>query len=286
MDKINLEEDSKEEVTKYLFNHLANKESFENVFKIHFIKTGKPVLESRGSAGFIDHTLLRGDSTAAQITQLCDEAKKYGFYAVCVNDVRVRQAVEQLQDSGVAVAGVSGFPLGASTREAKMYEANSILLQGGVEIDYVIDVGGIKDGDYSKVLHDLTNINLYLGFTEASPKTKIIIETALLTREEIIDATILTVLSGANFVKTSTGFSTRGATPDDVQLMKLTIGNGQCDVKAAGGVRDKEGLIEMVLSGASRIGTSSGTKLAMSPSEANQILNDPKFSSIWKKWTE
>jgi len=239
----------------------------------------------KGSAAFIDHTVLAATTTSAQIKTLCDEALANNFAAVCVNGGRVPQAVEALANSNVKVAAVVGFPLGASSPNSKINETFEYLARGATEIDYVIDIGRIKDRDYKHIFSNLIEIQENVrAFDMAAlqrkndlPKVKVILECALLTREEIIDASILCALARVDYVKTSTGFSTHGALEEHVRLMKQTVGN-DISVKAAGGVRDKQALISMIYQGASRIGTSSGLKLIVSPTEAKELwaINDNK----------
>jgi len=249
------------------FAHLETLEAFSLILPRHQEIENK-VLFEKGSAAFVDHTILKADATARDIDVLCDDAKTNSFAAVCVNGGRSEQAVNILKNTSVDVAAVVGFPLGACTTRSKVYEALELYRIGVEEIDFVIDVGKIKDKNYLYVFDSLI---LLAKITKAQrePKrvTKVILECCLLTKEEIVDASLLCALAGINFVKTSTGFSHHGATLEHVQLMKLTVGNSVL-VKAAGGVRDKEGLIAMINSGASRIGTSSGLKLIISPSEA------------------
>jgi deoxyribose-phosphate aldolase len=210
-------------------------------------------------AKLIDHTLLRPEATEGDIQKLCEEARCYGFYSVCVNPANVRQAAGLLRGSGVVVCAVVGFPLGAQAPETKALEARRALREGAREIDMVINIGALKGGDDALVLRDIR------GVVEASrdgrAKTKVILETALLTDEEKVRACQLAVRARADFVKTSTGFSSGGATVDDVTLMHRTVAEAGLEVKASGGIRTLADLMRMVEAGASRIGSSSSVKI-------------------------
>lgn len=204
----------------------------------------------------IDHTLLKADATKEAITKLCNEAKEYDFASVCVNSGWVSYCKEQLKDSDVNVCSVVGFPLGAMCTKAKAFETECVIEDGGDEIDMVMNIGALKDKDYDLVLNDIKAV------VEAAKGhcVKVILETCLLSEEEIKKACELCVEAKATFVKTSTGFSTRGATLEDVQIMKSVVKENAL-IKAAGGVRSAADLKAMVESGASRIGTSSGVAL-------------------------
>lgn len=204
----------------------------------------------------IDHTLLKQDATEAQILNLCAEAKEYDFMSVCVNPSYVKTAFEALKGSDVLVCTVVGFPLGMTTTQTKVFEAKEAISNGAREIDMVIHVGALKEGKYDYVRDEIKAIKDAVG----DLVLKVIIETALLTNDEIAKASELVVAAGADFVKTSTGFSTRGATVEDVKIMKATVKDA-IEIKAAGGVRSIEDLKEMVAVGATRIGTSGGIKL-------------------------
>ena len=204
----------------------------------------------------IDHTLLKQDATEAEIIQLCSEAMTYDFKSVCVNPSYVKLSSETMKDSDVLVCTVVGFPLGMTTTATKVFEATEALENGADEVDMVINVGALKDGRYDYVRAEIKAIKEAVGHKVL----KVIIETALLTQEEIVKASTLTVEAGADFVKTSTGFSTAGATPANVKLMKDTV-KDKAEIKAAGGVRSIDDLNEMVEAGATRIGTSGGIKL-------------------------
>lgn len=204
----------------------------------------------------IDHTLLKQDATSIEIDQLCVEAKEYDFMSVCVNSSYVKRCVSNLKDTDVKVCSVIGFPLGMSTTETKIFETQEVIAAGATEVDMVINVGALKDKNDKYVLNEISQIKRACG----KNILKVIIETALLTEEEKVRACKLAVEAGADFVKTSTGFSTAGATDKDVKLMKDTVGD-RAEVKAAGGVRTTEDLKAMVEAGATRIGTSGGIAL-------------------------
>ena len=205
---------------------------------------------------YIDHTLLKADATKEQITKLCNEAKQYDFASVCVNTCYVPLCKELLKDSDVKVCTVVGFPLGAMDSKSKAYEAKTAVLNGAEEVDMVINIGALKDKDYKYVTNDIKEI------VEASKPAivKVIIETCLLTDEEKIEACKCALEAKAAFVKTSTGFSTNGATLEDVKLMKETV-KDNCKVKAAGGIRTYEDAIKMIEAGANRLGCSAGIKI-------------------------
>ena len=205
----------------------------------------------------IDHTLLAADATSAQIARLCQEAREYSFASVCVNSCRVAQARTLLEGCPVKVCTVVGFPLGAMSTRAKAYEAGSAVEDGADEIDMVINVGYVKDGYWDGVLDDI------MAVREAckGKVLKVILETCLLTDDEIVRACRTAVRAGADFVKTSTGFSKGGATVHAVSLMRSTVG-ADVGVKASGGIRDAESARAMVEAGASRLGCSAGVAIA------------------------
>ena len=207
----------------------------------------------------IDHTILRPDTTRADIEQLCKEARQYKFYSVCVNPTWVSLARQLLDSSGVKVCCVVGFPLGAQPPETKAMEARAAIRQGAKEIDMVINVGALKSGDDNLVLRDIRSV--VEACRDGSAKCKVILETALLTNEEKGRACELAVKARADFVKTSTGFSSGGATVEDVALMSRIVRDKKLGVKASGGVRTLADLRRMVQAGATRIGTSSGIKI-------------------------
>ncbi|WP_433945694.1 deoxyribose-phosphate aldolase [Paenibacillus sp. SN-8-1] len=208
-------------------------------------------------AALIDHTLLRADATKAEITKLTEEAKKYEFASVCVNPTWVAYCAEQLAGTPVKVCTVIGFPLGANTSEVKAFEAANAIQNGAGEVDMVINIGALKDGNHELVKQDIKAV---VDAAAGKALVKVIIETCLLTDEEKVRASQLAAEAGADFVKTSTGFSTGGATPEDVALMRRTVGD-QMGVKASGGVRSLEDMTKMVEAGATRIGASSGVKI-------------------------
>lgn len=205
----------------------------------------------------IDHTLLAADTTSAQIARLCQEAREYSFASVCVNSCRVAQARMLLEGCPVKVCTVVGFPLGAMSTRAKADETRSAVEDGADEIDMVINVGYVKDGDWDGVLDDI------MAVREAckGKVLKVILETCLLTDDEIVRACRTAVRAGADFVKTSTGFSKGGATVHAVSLMRSTVG-ADVGVKASGGIRDAESARAMVEAGASRLGCSAGVAIA------------------------
>ena len=207
-------------------------------------------------AKLIDHTLLKPNATKEQIHQLCEEAMEHGFCSVCVNPAFVPYCAEILKDSDVKVCTVIGFPLGANETEIKVAETRLAIAHGADEVDMVINVSALKDGEDDKVCNEIRALR------EASEGKilKVIIETCLLTDEEKVRACLLSKKAGADFVKTSTGFSTGGATVEDVALMRKTVGS-EMGVKASGGVRSHDDLVAMVKAGANRIGTSSGPKI-------------------------
>jgi deoxyribose-phosphate aldolase len=204
-------------------------------------------------AAFIDHTLLKPDASAAQIEKLCAEAREHKFFSVCVNGSWVAAARHFLDGSDVKVAGVVGFPLGAMAGDVKRFETEAAIDDGAHEIDVVLNIARLKAGDDKYVLRELIDV------AEAADErtVKVILETCLLTDEEKIRACRLVVESGAHFVKTSTGFSTSGATIADVKLMRETVGP-KFGVKASGGIRDTQTALAMIEAGATRLGTSSG----------------------------
>jgi deoxyribose-phosphate aldolase len=211
-------------------------------------------------APFIDHTLLKPDATKDQVEALCREARENCFASVCLNGVWVSSARELLRGSGVLVCTVVGFPLGAMHPDAKAYETRRAVLDGAQEVDMVIEVGALKSGEYRLVERDIR------GVVEAAGRragVKVIIEAALLTRDEKVKACTLAKAAGADFVKTSTGFAASGATVDDVRLMREAVGESM-GVKAAGGIRDSETALAMIEAGATRIGASASVAIVRS----------------------
>ncbi|GAC41589.1 deoxyribose-phosphate aldolase [Paenibacillus popilliae] len=208
-------------------------------------------------AQMIDHTLLRADAVKGDITKLIEEAKRYQFASVCVNPTWVAYCAERLAGTSVKVCTVIGFPLGASTSAVKAYETVDAIANGATEVDMVINIGQLKAGNDDDAERDIAAV-----VTAAAGKAlvKVIIETCLLTEEEKVRACELAVKAGADFVKTSTGFSTGGATREDVALMRRTVGE-RAGVKASGGVRSLEDVNMMIEAGATRIGASSGVSI-------------------------
>lgn len=204
----------------------------------------------------IDHTVLKPDTKEESVVALCKEALEYNFASVCVNPCFVELCAKLLKGSDVKVCTVIGFPLGANTKEVKGFEATDAVNKGAEEIDMVINIGALKDGKDDYVYEEIK----YVKECCKGKLLKVIIETCLLTDEEKVRACELSKKAGADFVKTSTGFSTGGATASDVALMRKTVGS-EMGVKASGGVRSYEDLVNMVEAGANRIGTSSGPKL-------------------------
>ncbi|WP_124054038.1 deoxyribose-phosphate aldolase [Arcanobacterium ihumii] len=204
----------------------------------------------------IDHTLLKPDASHAQVAQLCSEAIEWGMGAVCINPTWIETCVELLAGSDVNICTVVGFPLGAMTSGAKAYEAKQAVEAGAVEVDMVINIGAVKDGNWDLVESDIAAVVDVSG----SALVKVILETCLLTDDEIVRACEASVASGARFVKTSTGFSTGGATAHAVSLMRKTVGP-DFGVKASGGIRTAADFNEMVNAGANRIGASAGKSL-------------------------
>lgn len=203
------------------------------------------------SPKLFDHTILKADATKAAVLKICAEAKEHGFMSVCVNSYYTAFVAKELSGTDVKVCTVVGFPLGQMSTKAKALETACAVEDGAQEIDMVLNVAALKDGDYDVVLADIKAVK------EAcrGALLKVILETCLLTKEEIIKACKLSVEAGADFVKTSTGFSTGGAAKEDITLMRKTVGPDM-GVKASGGIRDSKAAIEMVEAGANRIGAS------------------------------
>ena len=204
----------------------------------------------------IDHTVLKADTPLETVKRICDEAMEYGFASVCINPCHVAYCADYLKDSDVNVCTVIGFPLGANTSAVKAFETKDAIANGVDEIDMVMNIGALKDKNYDLVRDDVKAV------VEAANGTlvKVILETCLLTEDEIKKACELCVEAKADYVKTSTGFSTRGATIEDVRIMKEAV-HGKAKVKAAGGVRTHEDMVKIVEAGADRIGTSAGCSL-------------------------
>ena len=196
----------------------------------------------------IDHTVLKADTPLETVKRICDEAMEYGFASVCINPCHVAYCADYLKDSDVNVCTVIGFPLGANTSAVKAFETKDAIANGADEIDMVMNIGALKDKNYDLVRDDVKAV------------VEVILETCLLTEDEIKKACELCVEAKADYVKTSTGFSTRGATIEDVRIMKEAV-HGKAKVKAAGGVRTPEDMVKIVAAGADRIGTSAGCSL-------------------------
>lgn len=207
---------------------------------------------------YFDHTLLKPEATEEDVTQLCREAREYGFYAVCVNSCHVPLAASLLEGTDVKVASVVGFPLGACSTDVKAFETEWACSEGAEEIDMVINVGALKEKRYDYVRQDIATV-VAVAY-EHNAIVKVILETCLLTDEEIVKACELSRQAGASFVKTSTGFSKEGATAHHVALMKKTVGS-DLRVKASGGIRDLAKAMEMIEAGADRIGASASVAI-------------------------
>ena len=208
-------------------------------------------------ASMIDHTILKPEAGKEQVETICREAREYGFASVCVNSSYVPLCAELLRDTEVKVCTVIGFPLGAMSTAAKAAEARQAILDGAEELDMVIHIGMLKDGNNEYVEQDIHSV---VEEARGKAAVKVIIETCLLSEEEKVRACMLAKKAGADYVKTSTGFSTGGATAEDITLMKNTVGKDM-KVKASGGIRTREKAEEMRKAGADRIGTSSGIRI-------------------------
>lgn len=211
----------------------------------------------RALARLIDHTLLKAESTNEDVGALCKEAASHCFMSVCVNPARVARAAEALAGSGVRVCTVVGFPLGACASRVKAFETQAAIQDGAHEIDMVLDIGGAKAGDWSRVEADVRAV---IDAAGEAALTKVILETCLLTPDEIRVASEVCARAGANFVKTSTGFGKAGATTDAVRIMRATVGDS-LGVKASGGIRDHASAMAMIAAGASRIGASASVAI-------------------------
>jgi deoxyribose-phosphate aldolase len=224
-------------------------------------KTGPagPAIPPDRLAQLIDHTLLRAEATSADIERLCGEARQYRFFSVCVNPANVQQAKTLLRGTPVKVCCVVGFPLGAQAPESKALEARRAIREGAQEIDMVINIGALKSGDDALVLRDIRRV--VEACKDGRAACKVILETALLTDEEKVKACEISMKAGADFVKTSTGFSSGGATVDDVALMSRTVASRKLGVKASGGIRSYADVVKMVGAGATRVGCSSSVKI-------------------------
>jgi deoxyribose-phosphate aldolase len=229
-----------------------------------------------GVATLIDHTLLKPDASQKDVEQLCREAAEFHFATVCVNPTWVALAATRLRGTGVGVCSVVGFPLGATTADVKQYETRRAIFDGATEIDMVINVGALKSGDLRTVERDIEAVTD--ACRPCGVVSKVIIEAALLTDEEKVTACTLSKAAGADFVKTSTGFGPGGATAADVALMRRVVG-AQMGVKAAGGVRDLDGLKAMVAAGASRVGASAGVRIVQETRGQSSGVAKPEAKS-------
>ena len=205
----------------------------------------------------IDHTILKADASKEDVMKIIEEAKKYRFYSVCINPTWVSLAAKELQGEPVAVCTVIGFPLGANTTETKAFEAANAIQNGADEVDMVINIGELKDGNDEKVQKDIEAV---VAAAKDKALVKVIIETSLLNNEEKVKACELAKAAGADFVKTSTGFSTGGATVEDVRLMRETVGP-EMGVKASGDIHNDKEAAAMIEEGATRLGASSGVAI-------------------------
>ena len=217
-------------------------------------------MDKNTMAQMIDHTLLKPQATTDQIRQLCNEAVQYHFWSVCVNSGYVPLAAECLKDTGVRVCTVVGFPLGSASSAAKAFEARKAIEDGADEVDMVINVGRIKSGDWDFVKSDIESVVEAARCARHDALVKVIIEACLLSDDEKVRACHTAQEAGADFVKTSTGFSTGGATVHDVTLMRRTVGS-EMGVKASGGIHTAEEALALVKAGASRIGASAGIQI-------------------------
>lgn len=207
---------------------------------------------------YFDHTLLKPEATLPQIEKLCKEAKEYDFYSVCVNTCYVEKCAELLKGTDVKIAAVIGFPLGACTTATKVFEAEEAFKKGASEVDMVLNVGVFKDGNDEFIVNDIKAV--VEKAKEHRGIVKVILETCLLTKEEIKKASELSMKAGAQFVKTSTGFNKYGALAEDVEIMKNTVGEN-LEVKASGGIRDLDTCLKMIEAGATRIGASASVQI-------------------------
>lgn len=218
-------------------------------------------------ASLIEHTLLKPTAVSSEITQLCQEARTHGFATVCVNSAFVPLAAQELRGSGVSVAAVVGFPLGAMHTRAKAAEARVAMESGAQELDMVIALGALQEQNYTYVIQDIQAV----VEAAAGAPVKVILETSVLSTEQKVAGCLLSKLAGAQYVKTSTGFGSgftqKGATAEDVRLMRVAVGP-ELGVKASGGIRTREDALKMVLAGANRLGTSSGVAIISSRSES------------------
>lgn len=217
-------------------------------------------VRKREIARYIDHTVLGPATTSEDVERVCNEAKLYGFYAVCIPPTYVKLARELLRDTEVKVCTVVGFPHGQHVPEVKGFEAKTAVDCGASEVDMVINVAALKAGNYAEVLRDIRTVREEIDKAPYKVVLKVILECALLSDEEKVAGAILAKAAGADFVKTSTGFGPGGATVEDVALLRRTVGEGM-GVKAAGGIRDYETAVRMIEAGATRIGASRGVQI-------------------------
>lgn len=222
------------------------------------MKTNVPIAPEESLAPYIDHTVLKPDTTRAMVEQLCQEAAHHHFAAVCVPPCFVKQAVAALQDTGVQVATVVGFPLGYQLAKVKFFEAHQALTEGATEIDVVMNMAAFKSGKHEEVMSELQELSTLCHFKQSI--LKVIIETALLSPEEIVQACRICEEAEADYVKTSTGFASSGAKVEDILLMRANL-PGHIKIKASGGIKTREAALALVKAGADRIGTSSGVSL-------------------------
>jgi deoxyribose-phosphate aldolase len=263
-DKYREENPSAHQCTQECADGICVKTCFDRVG--HVISAGAERLTSSlggiphdpSVAHLIDHTLLKPDVTPDEIAQLCYEARKFGFASVCINPGHVKLAADLLEGSAVKVCTVIGFPLGATAPSVKVFETENALREGATEIDMVINIGALKGQDHTLVARDIQGV--VRAANAAGALVKVIIETALLSEEEKVTACLLAKEAGADFVKTSTGFSGGGATVEDISLMRRVVGPDM-GVKASGGVSDYDDAKHMVDAGATRIGASAGVKI-------------------------
>ena len=243
---------------------------------VRFGLSGPESEAARQVARYIDHTLLKPDATRDEILKICEEGALYGFASVCINPIWVREAACALRGSGVKVCTVIGFPLGANAPDTKSFEARRAIFDGASELDMVINVGALKSGDDDLALRDIAGVVQVAH--EVGYICKVIIETALLTDDEKIRACMLSKEAGADFVKTSTGFSKGGATVADIALMRRVVG-GEMGVKASGGVKDLKQAQDMIRAGATRIGASVGVKIIQEAAGGQVATNGQSATS-------
>jgi deoxyribose-phosphate aldolase len=240
------------------------------------VNTPADAYSSSSLAKYIDHTLLKPEASQEQVRKVCDEAKKYHFASVCVNPNHIEFVARQLEGSGVMPCVVIGFPLGATLPEVKAAETSAVIMLGAKEVDMVVNIGAIKSGDWHLVKRDIEAV---VSAAKGRALVKVIIETCLLTDEEKVRVCTIAKLAGADFVKTSTGFSKGGATVEDVAMMRKTVGP-HMGVKASGGVRDYNSAVAMIKAGATRLGTSSGVKIVEGTAAQSNCVNCGRCTSV------